>query len=86
MKTYLKFPQKITDITSFEFMGLNQKTTNNNIARLSLIVISPDISYFYQLTMALNAIVFEGFPKTLLEFKMYMVCNNLSLNKYIELN
>ena len=31
-------------------------------------------------------ILFEGFLKTLLEFKMYNMCNNLSLNKYIELN
>ena len=30
-------------------------------------------------------ILFEGFLKTLLEFKMYIMCDNLSLNKYIEL-
>ena len=31
-------------------------------------------------------ILFDKFLKTLLEFKMYIVCDNFSLNKLIELN
>ena len=42
-------------------------------------------SYFYQLTMELNVnFFFERFLKILLEFKMYIMCDNLSLKNILK--